>query len=330
MSAVFPLSVDNSVAFIPLLGFKTKNRFAKSSKILPEIPDLKLLNPREFSEVAAQEGEIDFRTTLGSLELDFLDESYIVQIPLKNTSAEDAPEALTDLNSILLTFSGNLWCLQDCAVNLDAGYIFSQSITGPTVHKNDVKNHFYNSYGRDREIVPFTFNEVSKAARDAFHSAHTYLESSKIASQKNTRIQGIKRLERFQVWIFDARQKRDLLVRIATYITALEALLSTSQSELSHQLSERVALLCPASIGLPKLDIFLQMKRSYGCRSKALHGSSVKEAQTQHLLELSVFLDRVCRAFLVEIVSSSKFRSHFQNNDSIDELVRKRLFSEQT
>ena len=59
------------------------------------------------------------------------------------------------------------------------------------------------------------------------------------------------------------------------YVTVMEALVSTTTVELSHQVSERIALLLGRDIN-SRVEIYWEMEKAYGYRSKAAHGKSLK------------------------------------------------------
>lgn len=109
----------------------------------------------------------------------------------------------------------------------------------------------------------------------------------------------------------------DILMRVTMYIIALELLSSTSNTGVTHQLSERVALLNPSPKALPKKDAYEKMRKAYYFRSKSLHESAIKEKEQQNLLKTSEFLDELCRQLLFEIMTSKKLGNHFKNEETI-------------
>lgn len=87
------------------------------------------------------------------------------------------------------------------------------------------------------------------------------------------------------IYVFYARAAAALTIKVLMYITAMEALVSTSTAELSHQVSERVAVLLGKD-AQERLSIYNDIKKGYGIRSKAAHGEPVRgtEADTAALL----------------------------------------------
>ena len=253
--------------------------------------------------------------SIGTLEANYLNNSYVAVVPLKEMSSETAPamERLNELNALVKNFSANLWLFRDNCVNTDAGYLLVQSKGGIIIHKNDMQLHYYDAHGRDGVASQFTFKEIKNAATWAYESATTNMESAKAAHDAPTsRVKGGNRADRFWIWVIDARRQSDVLIKVATYITALEALLSTSNAELSHQLSERVALLVPKSEGIDAIAAYRKMKKAYGFRSKALHGDTIQPKEQEALLATSNYLDRLCRNLMVALQEQSNSEKSLQ------------------
>ena len=70
------------------------------------------------------------------------------------------------------------------------------------------------------------------------------------------------------------------------YVTAMESLVSTSTVELSHQVSERIALLLGKDTD-SRVEIYSEIKKAYGYRSKAAHGESLKGTEKEMFAFLS-------------------------------------------
>jgi Apea-like HEPN len=79
--------------------------------------------------------------------------------------------------------------------------------------------------------------------------------------------------------------------KIAFYCSALEALFSTSQFELSHQIAERVAVMTGGSNKSDRLPTYRFVKECYSFRSKYVHGAPLKAADELKLEAMSEKLD---------------------------------------
>lgn len=256
----------DAVGIVPLIHFETQSRLSERKSLFEEFPGSIILHLGGFSELLKCKHQSRIWGTLGTLEGNFIDKSHVVMVPLKAVSTDSAlaMDTLNDLNALIKNFISNLWHYRDNSVNSDAGYLFVSADGQPLVHKNDMKLHFYDAHGLDTETTTFNYKEIFSAAAMASKSAQRYMADAKLAHQKPTkRVKGESRVDCFITWVIDARRQEDILTRIATYVTALEALLSTSNAELSHQLSERVALLNPVSGEVSPRAAFTEMKKAY-------------------------------------------------------------------
>jgi hypothetical protein len=88
-----------------------------------------------------------------------------------------------------------------------------------------------------------------------------------------------------------------------SFTTALECLLSTSRSEITHILAERVAVLRPT--GNPPVDIYEQVKKLYNLRSQIVHGKPILKKGRQHseTLYIGAKGSNVPGAVLTELVT---------------------------
>lgn len=127
------------------------------------------------------------------------------------------------------------------------------------------------------------------------------------------------RIERASYFILEARSRQTFPTKIVSYITALECLFTTSQSELSHRVSERVALLIGKS-KTDKTETYKLLKKAYDVRSKIVHGSILK-GENEDLKEVSTGLDSILRniiSFEYDILS--------KKDNEIDEYFLEGLF----
>jgi hypothetical protein len=76
----------------------------------------------------------------------------------------------------------------------------------------------------------------------------------------------------------------------------MEALVSTSITELSHQVSERVAVLL-GSDEEERVTIYNDIKKGYNVRSKTAHGEPLKEKE-QDVKDMLIRLDNYMRRMM--------------------------------
>ena len=91
-----------------------------------------------------------------------------------------------------------------------------------------------------------------------------------------------------------ARTSPNIGFKIAHYISAFEALFSTSSAELSHKLSERVAFFL-GNYGYNKREVYKNIKEAYDVRSKLVHGDSLSSNKIEKITEISSICDSYLR-----------------------------------
>jgi|GEM_PF-3586393 len=101
------------------------------------------------------------------------------------------------------------------------------------------------------------------------------------------------RVMRATLFLQLVRSNDTLVMKIAFYIAILECLFTSSNSELSHQVSERVALFLGGD-KVTKKEIYRKIKTAYGVRSSYVHGDNIKLKPEEQLI-LSQDLDRIIR-----------------------------------
>ncbi len=88
--------------------------------------------------------------------------------------------------------------------------------------------------------------------------------------------------------------------------SAVETLLSTSPRELTHQLSERVALFTTDE-SEERREVFLEMKTICDIRSKVSHGSALKKNQLRELPSISSKFDSLLRTLFYKVITNIDF-----------------------
>lgn len=169
----------------------------------------------------------------------------------------------------------NLWLVRDNAGSLSNGY--AKSTTSPRLTNGLViRPHFSYTDASGKtyagQSVPFTKEEI-EATTDMLRFWE--LEESE-SFMKVVLRSGEKRLGRADEFLQRARMTEEIEIKIAMYCTCLEALFTTSNHELRHQLSERVALFLGQD-PVERREIYSMMKTVYDVRSAVVHGGEVKD-----------------------------------------------------
>lgn len=149
-----------------------------------------------------------------------------------------------------------------------------------------------------------TFNDLSLTLDDLrrweeiHHRIESYLHTKQSGSPFRFLMEkGYCRSARALQFVESARASPNVGFKVAHYVSAFEALVSTSSAELSHRLSERVAFLL-GNYGHSRAEVFREMRRAYDIRSKLVHGDSLSQSKIETISEAS----RCCDAYLREIM----------------------------
>lgn len=104
---------------------------------------------------------------------------------------------------------------------------------------------------------------------------------------------GSRRLDRALYFTVSARRMAILPMKIVFYINALECLFTIGNQEISHKVSERIAILLGDSPET-KRELFDTIKKGYRIRSCLVHGQYIKYSD-DNMAEISKSLDNVLR-----------------------------------
>jgi hypothetical protein len=186
----------------------------------------------------------------------------------------------------MLLFS--LWLIKDNAAHQDTGWLAVEANKPLGLLRNTWDVRQSKSDG-SLDTVQFNAHELKEARGLATEGSHLSgsREPTMLASTS-------MRYQRFTYFVQAARATSDVALKLAQYCTALEALVSTSHSELSHQVSERVAALLE-NPGEQRIEAYALLKQAYGYRSKTVHGATFKEKVYDRMRACSGMIDEVCR-----------------------------------
>jgi hypothetical protein len=229
-------------------------------------------------------------------------------------------EKLYQLESFLLM----LWLLKDNAINTEMAFAIHRQDGHLSTSSNLLGNVFSMSSGK-KPSTRYSVDEVKDAAR-------LYRKSISIPSRpferKTTQlVSGSKRISRASYFVQAARSSWDLTIKVANYCSAMEAMFASSQAELAHQLSERVACYLGDSLDA-RLDVYRQVKEAYGIRSKVVHGSTVKEGEAPKIIQAANNCDLIMREVLVRVIGDAGESAVFDlAAPEFDKYFQERVFS---
>lgn len=161
------------------------------------------------------------------------------------------------------------------------------------------------------EDTTFTKDEIMKVADDMRVLTVEDVKEGKKDYAKADQYQyfrGVKIDRKFYagIYIHFARSNAAIPLKILMYVTAMEALVSTTTSELSHQVAERIAQMLTSDKDV-RVEVYSKIKKAYGYRSKAAHGESLKGTEQD------------MGAFLTEIDGYLRILMTFDEPYSFDE-----------
>ncbi|EOI7472900.1 hypothetical protein OZ701_002944, partial [Yersinia enterocolitica] len=114
-------------------------------------------------------------------------------------------------------------------------------------------------------------------------------------------------------FIKSAKREYNPAMKIAHCCSALESLFSTDSAELSHKLSERVAIFLK-DYGYDPLNTFDDIKGYYNIRSKVTHGDSLRTTKVETLPSESQRLDSYLRKIMNIILNSDELMNIFNGS----------------
>lgn len=192
----------------------------------------------------------------------------------------------------------NFWYLRDNSIYVRDGFLFAYDKEIEDGYSFKASLSTINTKATTQfENVIFSKEEIIEIAKDMkvvnvkdVQSGSNFIE---VTQHQYFKSADVGRKMMAWIYIFHARAIAAITIKVLMYITAMEALVSTSTAELSHQVAERVALLIGANAD-DRICIYNNIKKGYGVRSKAAHGEPQKGTE-QDVAGLLVRLDEYMR-----------------------------------
>ena len=270
--------------------------------------------------------------TLGMFSIDEFQNKtfYVVDGDLGDVTKEEVDVYGTALAYAYLRqiqwLTNDFWKLRDNSIYLRDSFLFvyDKDIERGFTYKADLS--MINSKASAKiEPTVYSKEEIVELAKDM------HLISVEEVRAGGTNYRDVTQFQYFKsgkigrkmmawVYVFHARGINALTIKVLMYITAMEALVSTSTAELSHQVAERVAILIGANV-VERQTIYHDIKKGYNVRSKAAHGEPLKGTE-QEVSDLLVILDDYLRR-LMKLESPYNF-----DDNKLNEFFIKKLMGE--
>lgn len=220
-------------------------------------------------------------------------------------------------------FCNAIWLLKDNNVNCEEGYLFYQVDDTINVHTN-FYSVLYTSCDLNKNVLNIDRDEL-RTVRNIYQN---YLSSEPTDSTNKLSLltEDFDRISRALLLLHQVRAQPDLGLKIANYITTLEAIFSTSSNEITHQLSERVAFFC-ANNSTERLEIYKKLKNAYSIRSLIIHGDKLSSKRVSELENISKECDVILRKSLLKILQSDELLNIFKSKaENINEYFLNCIF----
>jgi hypothetical protein len=220
-----------------------------------------------------------------------------------------------------------LWYVRDNCVMCDGGVLIYPELSNQRVGWHGIKHslgqYFWNATVQ-HTTTAWAPEELATARDLAEREKSVFDLTGQTVSVHPTLPKGVNRLMRGQYYLENARTCSDVGVRIAAYVSCLEALFSTASTELAHKLSERVAVFLEDDVD-QRAAIYQDVKRAYDVRSKMVHGDEIDTKQHGQLFEVSMACDNLLRRVFGKVLRDDDASKLFRSSKSaIDSFFLKR------
>lgn len=248
-------------------------------------------------------------------------------------SEQDIPAGMTPQQYLLArlyemqAFLMTTWVIQDNAINCEMGFLLWTESNTTTASSNFLA-HLYSTARKEKPVTNISREQLRemrtlhrKAIRPPDHPF--LLPTSQLTSEH-------PRVSRSIYLINAARGAPDIAMKVAHYCTAFETLFATSQTELAHQLSERVACYLYQSAE-DRLSAYRRLKAAYALRSKVVHGSTLREEKIGNALDIAEYCDEVARQVFRHILADPEAQLLFEKkSEPFDEEMLRLIFGRPT
>jgi len=263
--------------------------------------------------------------TIGKLEYSSLLNAkafiYSKEVVPDDISPEDY---LIDRLYFVQSFLASIWFEMDNSVDFESGFVFFKKDKQLGVSSNHLSVAHTNS--QVEKTVCILNRNTLKDIRVFNRETLIYIKNS---HKDRIETQLLKKNSRVEIALYHiqgARSQSDIGVKISNYCSALEALFSTNQAELAHQLSERLAFSI-SKTPEERLVNYKKSKQAYTIRSKVVHGTHIKESDLPKIKDAALFCDSSLRTVMTKILTDENLHKNFsRDNEALDSYMLKLIF----
>jgi Apea-like HEPN len=207
-----------------------------------------------------------------------------------------------------------LWLVLDNAADNDLGFLIYNVGSMPMVSSNFIARGISKAEGTT-EALEITRQQL-RVARDLLHKC----DFGDSTTDYITRLDRTStRFGRAFYHVQSARHSKDLGMKLVGYCSAAESLFLSSQGELMHQLSERLACFLEKP-GESRVETYKRFKRAYNFRSRVTHGAAIAAKDLTEVKQLSFICDGFLRRALRRLLDEGEeLQRMFESADQLDE-----------
>lgn len=255
------------------------------------------------------------KSVIGTLEYNHLEQCNVFVYSSEQVPTETDPVAyLTAKMYCAQDFLMATWLKSDNCINFELCFLIVETESKFGVTSNFLTHRYQSADGRNEELR-ITRKKLREIRLLHFERLGVKNNQSPIPDlpffSENSRI------GRALSWMNSARGSLDYSVRVSNFCTALETLFSTSNSEIAHQLSERVSIFLEER-SEKRIVIYQKLKKAYELRSRILHGSTTIQKPSKNPRDTANEIEEVSKEVILKIIENDALFEQF--NDSNERL----------
>lgn len=287
------------------------------------IPGIDLINDeKKISEILDDE----FQSIAGKIETEhFKNANHIIFCEFDESMMNfpNSNQALTTWIIWVDLLIKDAWLVKDNAISCEIAYMKMTEGIYSEWSNNSLFSPPSFSSGEKYKEIKFSYEDLVEWESQS-NKLQTYLHEKNSSIYNSFINKEYSRLGRSLRFITASRKESHPAIKIAHYCSAFESLFSTDNSELSHKLSERVALFLK-NYGYDPLVVYDDIKSFYNIRSKVTHGDSLQDKKIDTIPNLSIKCDDYLRFTINTILNDTKLIDIFDSKKEIQEEYFKKL-----
>lgn len=221
-----------------------------------------------------------------------------------------------------------LWIIKDNSINTgnlvwwqyESGQIMSNQ---PAILFSNSKGEYSDTFYSAEEIkqalnwkqklISYTSSELEE--KDEKDILTNSLLSNTIHNQNKQNLElNENRIKRSIRLINIARSQSFLPAKIASYISSIEALISSNRESLIMQVAERAPKILGGSLENKK-ENHDKIRAAYGIRNKYVHGDKVTKSAANKLDQVSEDIDSIARFLLIKMIDEYDYTKDYGEKD---------------